>query len=186
MVLTDQHFQWVHEVFVLDTANTFRPVQRNAAPCRGFRNSSAANSGPKIYVATAGPEIRYVGLATTPMGTRLTRGNSSRKSPRNGYHGYQWLTPPPTGTDLTLHVFSFPHLLSEISPTSTSTLSINDLKHLLERIEAEVVYLTRFSTGLWPTCQNEIHFRNLEAESRKLTQQTANQIWSALEVKFTQ
>lgn len=48
--------------------------------------------------------VQYVGCTRTGMGSRIRLGHMRSKTPKNGYHGYKWLTQP----GLQLYVFTLP------------------------------------------------------------------------------
>ena len=92
----------------------------------------------KIYVLKCENKFLYIGTTKTSIKNRIRSGLSA--SGQKGYHGYKWKK----FDSVLLYVFCF-----------------NDFdKTKIESIEAELAFIVRNSTGLWPECQNEIHFNN--------------------------
>ena len=69
-----------------------------------LRGATAAKIGYKIYVLVNADGVQYVGCTRTGMGSRIRLGHMRSKTPKNGYHGYKWLTQP----GLQLYVFTLP------------------------------------------------------------------------------
>jgi hypothetical protein len=137
----------------------------------GLRGTRAALPGHKLYIATTPGIIHYVGRTTNIL-TRLAHGHRCRTTPRNGYHGYKWLPLP----GLHLFICTLPSLIllataAQITP-----------EMLVERLESELVFHIRATTGQWPAHQHEIHFHNLASHPNlaKLTTQTAQELYTVL------
>ena len=108
------------------------------AELKGFYKKLTINKVPKIYILKSGDEYLYIGMTTQSIATRINSG--LKASGKNGYHGYKWKNK----IDISLYVWSLEQLD----------------KLQAENIEAEIVYLIRKKTGIWPLSQNEIHFNN--------------------------
>ncbi|QKG55217.1 hypothetical protein GKZ68_00325 [Hymenobacter sp. BRD128] len=141
-----------------------------AATQPGFRGRAAAQVGYKIYVLVNAAGVQYVGCTRTSMGARLRLGHQRFRTPRGGYHGYQWLKLPA----LRLFVFPLPPALLALDAAHQTKPS-----QLAERIEAELVYAVRAHTGQWPLHQTEIHFHTLpdQPELATLTTSLAQQLY---------
>src|SRR6185312_2276009 len=114
----------------------------------GQKFAGISNGVFKIYITKYNKDILYIGITKTYLSSRLSLGfNATKKTGRNGYHGYKWIKSH-QGKHLNLIVFVFPKLRSE------------DDRELVETIEAELVFRTRVKHGKWPEQQNEIHFYN--------------------------
>jgi hypothetical protein len=137
----------------------------------GLRGTRAALPGHKLYIVTTPGTIHYVGR-TTNICTRLAHGHRCRTTPRNGYHGYKWLPLP----GLHLFVCTLPGLI----PLATAAQITPET--LVERLESELVFHVRATTGQWPAHQHEIHFHNLAShpDLAKLATQTAQELYAAL------
>lgn len=93
---------------------------------------------PKLYLIKDRDEFVYVGITQQSLRNRFRYGfNADGES---GYHGYKWKEK----SLIQLYVWCF----DELTP------------YQLEGVEAELVYLIRTKTGMWPIYQNEIHFNN--------------------------
>ncbi|MGI4823622.1 MAG: hypothetical protein ACRYFV_20615 [Janthinobacterium lividum] len=137
----------------------------------GLRGTRVALPGHKLYIATTPGTIHYVGRTTNIL-TRLAHGHRCRTTPRNGYHGYKWLPLP----GLHLFICTLPRLI----PLATAAQITPEM--LVERLESELVFHIRATTGQWPAHQHEIHFHNLAShpDLAKLTTQTAQELYAAL------
>lgn len=116
-----------------------------------FNSSVTNNKTPKIYIIQKDGEILYVGYAGQPIANRF-RGGLNPKGVK-GYHGYKWKDCDKVTA--TIFVFDAFNGNEEIQKKQ---------KKFVEAIEAELVYLVRSKTGVWPSCQNEIHFNNESPE----------------------
>ncbi|MCW3124829.1 MAG: hypothetical protein JWO03_487 [Bacteroidetes bacterium] len=93
----------------------------------------------KIYIVTSKDKVLYIGTTKDSVKSRLRSGLNA--SGQNGYHGYKWKK----YKKVRLAVWCFEDLNQD----------------QVENVEAELAFLVRSQTGLWPDCQNEIHFNNL-------------------------
>jgi hypothetical protein len=137
----------------------------------GIRGTRAAMPGHKLYIAATPGTIHYVGR-TTDIVRRLRHGHQCRIKSHNGYHGYKWL--PLAGLRLFIcHLPGIEALAAEAQFLPET---------LVERLESELVFHIRSTTGSWPASQHEIHFHNLTDHSdiAKLTTATAQQIYELL------
>jgi hypothetical protein len=114
---------------------------------------------PKLYAVVAEGHVVYVGITCQPMSSRFRYG--FKADGRNGYHGYAWRN---KHEKVSLYVWS-----------AESDFTLLDI----ETIEAEVVFLIRKSTGMWPACQTEIHFH----QSKEAHRNAAADVMKAL-LKF--
>ena len=159
------------EVFQLRYDDQDKPCVTATQP--GLKGTIAAKVGYKIYVLANAAGVQYVGCTRTGMGSRIRMGHMRSQTPKNGYHGYKWLTQP----GLQLYVFALPLELLALATASQISHSI-----LAERIEAELVYAVRAATGHWPLSQHEIHFHNLttQPEAGTLTTSIAEAMYAQL------
>jgi hypothetical protein len=100
----------------------------------------------KLYVLKENDTYLYVGTTLQSLTSRFRYGLAA--DGKNGYHGYKWKDKE----RVRLYVWCFEEL--------------NKIE--IESIEAELVFLIRHKTGLWPLRQNEIHFNNEYAEGRNI------------------
>ena len=107
---------------------------------------------PKIYIIRHNTKIVYVGITTQSISNRLRYGLGAEG--RNGYHGYKWKNL----NEIDLFVFFF-----------------NDSIEKIETVEAEIVYLIRSKTGVWPEYQTEIHFHNATQKEKAAARQIFNE-----------
>jgi len=113
-----------------------------------FSKPATSNKLPKIYLATCKKDIVYVGITTQSIANRLRGGFVA--TGKHGYHGYKWKNL----NEIDLAIFFFENSLEKI-----------------EAIEAEIVYLIRSETGLWPRYQTEIHFHNAAAKEKEIARE---------------
>ena len=95
----------------------------------------------KLYLVGIKSSLHYVGMTEQAMSARLNSG--LKATGERGYYGYQWKNK--TKSEITLDVICWE--------------GKGDLKKSVEAIEAEIAYLCRKNTGMWPLSQTEIHFR---------------------------
>ncbi len=98
---------------------------------------------PKLYVIKSKEKVLYVGIASQSIRNRLRYGLEAQG--KSGYHGYKWKHLK----EVDILIWCFPQE--------------KELRRI-EAIEAELVYLVRRHTGLWPIYQTEIHFQNTSDE----------------------
>ena len=134
-----------------------RPFLLDGQPVKSFRAPATTKGVEKIYVIMHAADFCYVGLASTPMASRMYTGFHPRE--KTGYHGYAWKG---LGT-IDVHVW----------PTGLD-------RKASETIEAELVFLIRRETGRWPTFQTEIHFHNPEAGLQSQYQKRARVLFDRL------
>jgi len=101
-----------------------------------FAAPASTNKLAKLYIIKSGIEIVYVGITSQSVRERLRLGFNAKGE--KGYHGYKWKNL----SQVEMLVWYFPD----------SALSA------VESVEAEIVYLIRLHSGLWPKHQMEIHF----------------------------
>lgn len=123
---------------------------------RKFCGFACKKKLPKLYVVTAESRVVYVGVTRQPMSNRLRYGFAAKG--KGGYYGYAWRK---RHGRVSLFVWAGPN-------DADSTV--------LETIEAEVVFLARQSTGVWPDCQTEIHFHQASEAHKK----AAVQVWNSI------
>jgi hypothetical protein len=104
--------------------------------------SPVTKKTPKIYVVSRSGEILYIGQTSQPIGNRLRQGFQ-------GYYGYAWGRLP----SVRLHVFTFDGRLK---------------RDWIEGVEGEMVFRIRMATHQWPPYQTEIHFRQVNAEQKRM------------------
>lgn len=114
----------------------------------------------KIYIVTDtdNEKALYIGITQSSIRNRLRSGLSAKG--QNGYHGYKWKHFP----TVNLFVWCFKELN----------------KDQIENIEAELAFIVREKTGMWPHSQNEIHFNNCYIPTGKLM---ADEIYKQLYMK---
>ncbi|MDO8804455.1 MAG: hypothetical protein Q7R35_08485 [Elusimicrobiota bacterium] len=95
----------------------------------------------KLYTVSDADSLIYVGISQQPMAGRLNYG--FKANGESGYHGYKWRD---LKRQLRLTVW-----------TAQKDGSPAQLREL-ETVEAEVAFLCRQRSGLWPVYQHEIHF----------------------------
>ena len=113
---------------------------------------------PKLYVVAAEGQIVYVGITCQSLSSRLWNGFNAKGE--SGYHGYAWRH---KHTRASLYVWAGQE------DAGSSLLDV-------ETVEAEVVFLVRQRTGMWPACQTEIHFHTASDAHRA----AADLIWKAV------
>lgn len=121
-----------------------------------------------IYVVLDENDFIYVGSSKN-LTRRLRSGFASYRfavkngKGKNGYRGYKWaeLLESNSSKKLTICTCVVPPINGQITA---------------EAVEAELVYLIRQVTGLWPLFQNEIHFSN-----NKEAATVAMKIWDELQ-----
>jgi hypothetical protein len=117
-------------------------------------NLALKNERRKIYLISRQNEIIYVGEADTSIKEKMRRGITSfnyfmiNGKARGGYKGYKWIHPDENK-----------HRLLDVH-VSIFESEYDDKRAFIEAVEAELVYLIRNKTGMWPAFQNEIHFQN--------------------------
>ncbi|MGE4314256.1 MAG: hypothetical protein AB7E85_08320 [Pseudobdellovibrionaceae bacterium] len=97
---------------------------------------------PKLYVFYDQHCLHYVGITTQRVSVRLLSGLKAKGA--HGYHGYKWKGE----SKLTLSIWTLDGCGDE------------KISHILETVEAEIVFLYRSKSGKWPQSQHEIHFHN--------------------------
>lgn len=119
----------------------------------------ATQAIPKLYVASRGRILIYIGITRQSMATRLR--NGLQANGQHGYYGYRWRDQP----NLNLDIWYLDNAPEERAAAE------------LECIEAEVVFLARQRFGQWPEFQTEIHFH----ASKKFHRDAAQRILQQLE-----
>ncbi len=145
-----------YEVTLLNRSASIRAMDGTTH----FVAPATAKKKPKLYVASQGGTLLYVGVTTQSMSVRLRGGLTADGT--HGYHGYSW---GKKDHSIRLQIW----YLNGDSGTTTD----------LETIEAEVVFLYRHESGQWPTAQTEIHFHASNEHHRNC----ARQIVDALKTK---
>lgn len=119
---------------------------------------------PKVYLIFNREELIYVGYSGQGMAARL--GYSLKPKHQKNYQGYAWRK----ADQLTLWVYCF-------KPFHGSVKDSDAQKKFAEAVEAELVFLWKERTGVWPAGQTEIHFNNWEAEQvKKLANRILDQV----------
>lgn len=122
------------------SAPKYKATQSNGI--KHFTAPSSSKKKPKLYALYDSNNLHYVGITNQPMASRLRYGLVA--SGRGGYHGYKWKDKKV----LRLSVWTLAGADEEVSRT------------VLEKVEAETVFLYRKRTKRWPESQTEIHFHN--------------------------
>ncbi len=105
--------------------------------------------GYKLYIIKNDKKFLYIGITRQSLRNRFRYG--LKADGKNGYHGYKW-----KGVKC---VQLFVWIFENYNETQ------------LENIEAELTYLVRNKTNVWPLFQNEIHFNNEFKNGKKIALQ---------------
>lgn len=127
----------------------------NGNALKKFHERLTKSNIPKIYIVKDDSQYLYIGTTTQSLSSRFRYG--LKATGNNGYHGYKWKSKE----SVQLFAWCFE--------------KYNKLE--MESIEAELVFLIRLKTGMWPLMQNEIHFNNHFNEAKKIAEQILNQIF---------
>lgn len=148
----------IFETYQLDIVDSASSKKLYLKPQEG---TALKKGNRKIYLVSDGNSIIYIGEANNSIQIRLRRGFTSFNhyvktgKATGGYKGYKWLNPEMNEVNkLTLHVVIFDS-------------SYDSKRTEIEAIEGELVYEVRNKTQNWPSCQNEIHFSNVEGANEK-------------------
>lgn len=124
---------------------SFIDILRSAS-LNSFHQRLKRGKVAKLYVLKENETYLYVGTTFQSLTSRFRCGLTA--DGKNGYHGYKWKDKD----SVRLYVWCFEGL--------------NKIE--IESIEAELVFLIRHNTGLWPLYQNEIHFNNDYADGKNI------------------
>ncbi len=112
----------------------------------------------KIYVVIHEGTIQYVGKTNQTIGDKFRENFRVYKSVSKGgdkpagYSGYKWIN----------------KYIEKAEILDLVVVGLNTRENeFAEAIEAELTFLVRETTGLWPVCQNEIHFNNEYPDAKK-------------------